>query len=138
MRGMMPSARNVLFCALLAWSTPAGAEPCETASPVVRGTPAACDGVILPHTWARAGLECLEVDVPACRARLELLQEVRSSCEKTLANTVKQCERTGLAYEDAIRRAAHLEDTWWRSPVIWAFLAGTAGLGIGLAAGISF
>ena len=134
----MFSARKALCCALLAWSSPAWAEPCKTASPVVSGDPASCDGVILPDAWARSGLECLQIDAPACRARLELLQEVRASCEKTMAATVEQCERTSRAYEVAIRRAAHLEDSWWRSPVLWAFLAGTAGLGLGLAAGISF
>ena len=134
----MSFANKALFCVLLAWSLPAVAEPCVSASPANPGDSVACQGVILPSAWAQEALECLQVDRPGCQARLELVQEVRASCELTLEKTIAKANQTADAYEVAIRRAAEIERSWWRSPVIWAMLAGTAGLGLGLAAGIAF
>lgn len=129
---------KALFAALVLVTTPALAELCTEAVPVVRGNPPDCEGLLLPTPWALSGLECLQVTKPTLESRLELVQAGRASCERTLSSTIAQAEKTFDKYEAAVRRAAAIDRAWWRSPVLWALIAGTAGLGLGLAAGIAF
>lgn len=114
------------------------AEPCSSASVVVTGRPATCDGVLLPEAWARQVLLCAKVELPRCRADAELAGTKAKSEARRLQTRAELAEQSLASCERSLTAATpdismpQPASSWSDSPMLWAGLGLAAGLAVGV------
>lgn len=120
--------------------------PCDMAHTAVQGQPAPCDGQTLPDVQARALLGCARVDLPRCRADMDLhvaLARVQQDGAKATATALQdalgRCE--GLLAQQLggpqVTITTPTITPWWQSPVTWGLAGGLLGLAAGLGVSVA-
>lgn len=129
-------ARPRLLLWMLATAVPAlvQAEPCDLAVPLSAGTPAVCDGVLIPEQFARNALRCRQVDLPKIKADLDLERGLRAAdaaaCQTRETALKKALDRT------VVQPAPSPKDDGHIGTIVAAGAVGTViGLVVGFVAG---
>ena len=75
------------------------------------GTPAGCDGILMPKPWVEECVVIKEVSVPRCTGDLELCRTELSAVNNLFEERRVACEKTIAELESLSREAAGLNQS---------------------------
>ena len=100
---------------------------CTQAHPLVKDSPAICDGILMPKPWVEECVVIKEIAIPRCTGDLELCRMELSATKEVYEERRLACERTIAELESVAREAAGLDKSFlFDSFVPWLTL-GLAG-----------
>ena len=108
------------------------AEPlCDQASPLLTGSLANCDGILMPKPWVEECVLLKDVVVPKCKVERELCMIEIDALNGLYKERRIVCETTIAELELVAREAAGLKPSLLDSFVPWLTLGLASGLALG-------